>query len=94
MQVFVTTYSVAAAVNSELGSENDTSDKCEKSSERVHSKERNWDRQTFHESCNSSINQDQPAEDTGEDSIVDARWVSSESFSNDVSDQSCCEESP
>ena len=78
----------------ELRSENDTSDECEECGERIQNNQCDWNGKTLHESCDTSIKQDQPAEDAGEDSIVDTRWVSSESLSNDVSDQSCSEESP
>jgi hypothetical protein len=88
------TYAVAAAVDSKLSSEDNSGDEGQKGGDRVHNDQNDWDRQTLHHGRNTAIDQYQPAENADEDRIVDTRWVSGESFSDDISNQRGCKKRP
>lgn len=78
---------VAARVNTELGSENNTGNEGEESGQQVENTEDEWDGERIHESGGETIEDIKETEDADEDGIVDVAWVTSESRSDDITDE-------
>jgi hypothetical protein len=85
-------YLIAAAMDSELSSQNHTSDECEDHRQCIQ-RYQNYVR-LLHPRCRKAKQQDYPREYRDEYGIIDARLISSEGRCNDVSDQSCNEKCP
>jgi hypothetical protein len=85
------TYSVAAAVYVKISGENDTSKEGDERCQGIHDDDDDRDRQCLYEGCCSTIQDNDPRENTCKHSIVDAA-ISPVLDIDGITDQSCCNE--
>lgn len=85
---------VGAAVDTEPGCEDDTSNETKEHCKTIQDKEGDWNGQQLDKDSCEAIKNGNHTESRSEDSVVDAGWVSGESICNNIADQGHSKQRP
>jgi hypothetical protein len=88
------TYIVTAAVDVELGRQDDTGDEGEEGRQDIKAKSEVGEDGSLDEGSTDAEENSDPRKDSNEDCVVDAGWVAGKSIGDDIPDQGGDEQSP